>query len=324
MANKLEKLKLSTTVVADTGDFETGKAYGVQDATTNPSLILAAAKKPQYQQLIDDAVKYAKEKKAGAPIEEVIELAMDKCIVNFGCQWLKFIPGRVSTEIDAHLSFDTAATVKKGKELIALYNEVGIQKERILVKIAATWEGIEAAKQLEQEGIHCNITLLFAQIQAIAAAQNAKVTLISPFVGRILDWHKAHTPNADFAGEKDPGVISVKNIYAYFKKFGLKTVVMGASFRSTSEIEELCGCDLLTISPDLLQKLEDDKGELTRKLKAEGPWNNDLKQIEADEKTFRWLLNEDQCATEKLSEGIRKFGADIVTLEGLITEKVKA
>lgn len=324
MANKLEKLKQYTTVVADTGDFEVGKAYGVQDATTNPSLILAAAKKPQYAQLIDDAVKYAKSKKAGAPEAEIVTLAMDKCIVNFGCEWLKFIPGRISTEIDARLSFDTEATVKKGKELIALYNEVGINKERILLKIAATWEGIEAAKQLEAEGIHCNITLLFAQIQAIAAAQNAKATLISPFVGRILDWHKGHNPSGDFAAEKDPGVISVKNIYAYFKKFGLNTIVMGASFRSLNEIEELSGCDALTISPDLLQKLEDDKNDLPRKLCPEGPWSDDIKHIDADEKTFRWLLNEDQCATEKLSDGIRRFGADIVTFQGVITDKVRA
>ena len=321
MANQLEQLKKFTTVVADTGDFETGKAYGVQDATTNPSLILQAAKKPQYEPLIQEAINFALAQKQGKTEDQLLGIAMDKCIVNFGLEWLKFIPGRVSTEIDARLSFDIERTVAKGRELIALYEKNGISKERVLLKIAGTWEGIEAAKVLEKEGIHTNITLLFAKIQAIAAAQNAKATLISPFVGRILDWHKAHTGKSEFPGDTDPGVISVKEIYAYFKKFGLKTIVMGASFRNTSEILELAGCDNLTISPDLMQKLKDTNAPIERKLRPEGPWGDDIKKIEADEKTFRWLLNEDACATEKLAEGIRRFGADIVTLEGELKKR---
>jgi len=317
-------LKQFTTVVADTGDFETGKKYNVQDATTNPSLILMAAKKPQYEPLIQTAIDYAQAKKAGCSEAEVLSLAMDKCIVNFGCEWLKFIPGRISTEIDARLSFDTQATVAKGRELMQLYAEAGIHKDRVLLKIAATWEGIEAAKILEAEGIHTNITLLFAQVQAIAAAQNAKATLISPFVGRILDWHKKAKGVESFAPSEDPGVVSVRAIYAYFKKFGLPTIVMGASFRNTDEIEELCGCDFLTISPELMQKLQDTHAPLERKLFPDGPWGDDIKHVDVDEKTFRWMLNEDACATEKLAEGIRRFGADIVILESEIMKRIKA
>lgn len=307
-----------TTVVADTGDFETGKAYGVQDATTNPSLILAAAKQPKYAPLIEDAVKYAiANKDKGAP--EV--LAMNKCLVNFGCEWLKFIPGRVSTEIDARLSFDKDATIARGREIMALYKEAGIDKERVLLKIAATWEGIEAAKVLEAEGYHTNITLLFCLVQAVAAAQNAKATLISPFVGRILDWYKANKHVDSYPPAEDPGVLSVKKIYAYFKKFNLPTIVMGASFRNIQEIEELAGCDNLTISPGLLEQLKNDAGALPRKL---SPTDNfgDIAHIDVDEKVFRWMLNEDAMATEKLAEGIRKFGADIVTLENDLKDRI--
>lgn len=313
--NQLEQLKQFTTVVADTGDFETGKAYGVQDATTNPSLILQAAKKPQYEPLIQEAIDYALAHKEGKTEEEILSLVMDKSIVNFGLEWLKFIPGVVSTEVDARLSFDTEATIAKARELIALYEQAGVSRKRVLIKIAGTWEGIEAAKVLEAEGIQTNITLLFAKIQAIAAAQNANATLISPFVGRILDWFKAKTGQAEFPGDTDPGVKSVKEIYAYFKKFGLKTIVMGASFRNTSEITELAGCDNLTISPDLMQKLRDSTEPIERKLNPEGPWGEDIVKINSDEKTFRWMLNEDAMATEKLAEGIRRFGADIITLE---------
>ena len=322
MTNKLELLKQNTVVVADTGDFETGRIYNVQDATTNPSLILQAAKNPKFEHLIQSSIDFAIEQKKINPEVDVLSLAMDKCIVNFGCEWLKFIPGKVSTEIDARLSFDIEATVKKGKELISLYEKSGVDKSRVLLKIAATWEGIQAAKILESEGYHTNITLLFALVQAIAAAQNANAFLISPFVGRILDWHKKAKGVDNFPREQDPGVLSVRQIYAYFKKYNLNTIVMGASFRNTDEIEELCGCDYLTISPDLMQKLQDSQGPLPRKLSPEGPWDENITQIQIDEKTFRWMLNEDACATEKLSEGIRRFGADIVILENELSKRI--
>ena len=322
MSNKLEILKQYTTVVADTGDFESGRAYNVQDATTNPSLILAACRKPEYDYLITSAIQYAKDKCQKNSKLDLLDVAMTKCLVNFGSEWLKFIPGVVSTEIDARLSFDAEATVKKGKEIIEMYQEAGINKDRILLKIAATWEGIQAAKVLESEGIKTNMTLIFSQVQAIASAQNAHATLISPFVGRILDWYKVAKKVEGFLPAEDPGVLSVKGIYAYFKKFGLKTIIMGASFRNVEEIEELAGCDNLTISPSLLQKLKDTPGPLERKLSPNGPWDENIKQFDIDEKKFRWLLNEDACATEKLSEGIRKFGCDIVTLENVLKAKI--
>jgi transaldolase len=306
--NQLEQLKQYTTVVADTGDFQSIKAYAPQDATTNPSLILKAVQKPEYRPLLEKAVAEAN----GASIDAII----DNLLIAFGTEILKFVPGRVSTEIDAALSFDTEATVAKGRELIALYEKAGIQRERILIKIASTWEGIRAAEILEKEGIRCNLTLLFSLVQAVACAE-AGVQLISPFVGRIYDWYKKST-GTDYQGAIDPGVQSVKRIYQYYRKFGYKTEVMGASFRNTSQILELAGCDLLTISPDLLQKLADADGTVERKLVADA--NADIQKIALDEKTFRFMLNEDAMATEKLAEGIRAFCADSAKLKKMIEE----
>jgi transaldolase len=306
--NQLEQLKQYTTVVADTGDFQSIKAYAPQDATTNPSLILKAVQKPEYRPLLEKAVAEAN----GASIDAII----DNLLIAFGTEILKFVPGRVSTEIDAALSFDTEATVAKGRELIALYEKAGIQRERILIKIASTWEGIRAAEILEKEGIRCNLTLLFSLVQAVACAE-AGVQLISPFVGRIYDWYKKST-GTDYQGADDPGVQSVKRIYQYYRKFGYKTEVMGASFRNTSQILELAGCDLLTISPDLLQKLADADGTVERKLVADA--NADIQKIALDEKTFRFMLNEDAMATEKLAEGIRAFCADSAKLKKMIEE----
>jgi transaldolase len=306
--NQLEQLKQYTTVVADTGDFQSIKAYAPQDATTNPSLILKAVQKPEYRPLLEKAVAQAN----GASIDAII----DSLLIAFGTEILKYVPGRVSTEIDAALSFDTEATVAKGRELIALYEKGGIDRKRVLIKIASTWEGIRAAEILEQEGIRCNLTLLFSLCQAVACAE-AGVQLISPFVGRIYDWYKKST-GTDYQGADDPGVQSVKRIYQYYRKFGYKTEVMGASFRNTSQILELSGCDLLTISPDLLQKLADTKGTVERKLSAVG--GDDLEKIALDEKTFRFMLNEDAMATEKLAEGIRAFCADSVKLKKMIEE----
>jgi transaldolase len=294
--------------VADTGDFQSIKAYAPQDATTNPSLILKAVQKPEYRPLLEKAVLEAN----GASVEEIV----DRLLIAFGVEILKFVPGRVSTEIDAALSFDTEATVAKGRELIALYEAAGIKRERVLIKIASTWEGIRAAEILEKEGIRCNLTLLFSLCQAVACAE-AGVQLISPFVGRIYDWYKKST-GTDYQGADDPGVQSVKRIYQYYRKFGYKTEVMGASFRNTSQILELAGCDLLTISPDLLQKLADADGAVERKLVADA--NADIEKIAIDEKTFRFMLNEDAMATEKLAEGIRAFCADSVKLKKMIEE----
>jgi len=310
--NLLEQLKKVTTVVADTGDFESMKEFKPQDTTTNPSLILAATEDSKYDSLIHDAVKYAKEH--GGSKAEQLTICMDKLSVNFGGEILKIVPGRVSTEVDARLSFDTAATIAKARTLIRLYDEVGIPKEKVLIKIASTWEGIEAAKVLEQEGIHCNLTLLFSMSQAIACA-DAGVTLISPFVGRIYDWYKKDRGVEDIPVEEDPGVASVTDIFTYFKKFGYKTEIMGASFRKAEQIIELAGCDLLTISPKLLKELESRKGTLERKLRPEDVKDADIEKLTLDEKSFRWMLNEDAMGTEKLSEGIRKFSADIVKLE---------
>jgi transaldolase len=306
--NQLEQLKQYTTVVADTGDFQSIKAYAPQDATTNPSLILKAVQKPEYRPLLEKAVADAN----GAGVEEIV----DRLLIAFGVEILKFVPGRVSTEIDAALSFDTEATVAKGRELIALYEAAGVKRERVLIKIASTWEGIKAAEILEQEGIRCNLTLLFSLCQAIACAE-AKVQLISPFVGRIYDWYKKSS-GLEYQGADDPGVQSVKRIYQYYRKFGYKTEVMGASFRNVSQILELAGCDLLTISPDLLQKLADADGTVERKLVADA--GADIQKIAMDEKTFRFMLNEDAMGTEKLAEGIRAFVADSLKLKKMIEE----
>jgi transaldolase len=304
--NQLEQLKQYTTVVADTGDFQSIKAYAPQDATTNPSLILKAVQKPEYRPLLEKAIADA----PGASVEAIV----DSLLIAFGVEILKYVPGRVSTEIDAALSFDTEATVAKGRELIALYEKNGVSRERVLIKIASTWEGIRAAEILEKDGIHCNLTLLFSLCQAVACAE-AGVKLISPFVGRIYDWYKKST-GTDYQGADDPGVQSVKRIYQYYRKFGYDTEVMGASFRNTSQILELAGCDLLTISPDLLQKLADSDAPVERKLvKDDGA---DIEKIAIDEKTFRFMLNEDAMGTEKLAEGIRAFVADSIKLKQMI------
>ncbi|KAG0323590.1 Transaldolase [Dissophora globulifera] len=310
----LDQIKQFTTVVSDTGDFESIAQYKPTDATTNPSLILAAAQKPNYAPLIDDAIAYGK--KIGGPIDSQVESALDKLLVNFGVEILKIVPGRVSTEVDARLSFDKEATIAKAKKIIGLYKEAGISKDRILIKIASTWEGIQAAKHLEAvEGIHCNLTLLFSFAQAVACAES-KVTLISPFVGRILDWYKASTKK-EYVGAEDPGVISVSKIYNYYKQHGYKTIVMGASFRSVGEIEELAGCDFLTISPSLLEELQNSNKTIERKLSPSLATTSAeaYEKVSYDEATFRWELNEDAMATEKLSEGIRKFAADASKLE---------
>lgn len=313
MPNQLEQLKALTTVVADTGDFESMKAFTPQDATTNPSLILKAAASGSYDALVDQAIAEAGE---GADMAAII----DRLLVTFGKAILEIVPGRVSSEVDARLSFDTAGTIERAQGLIAMYEKDGVSRDRVLIKIASTWEGIKAAEELEKEGIHCNLTLLFSFAQAVACAE-AKVQLISPFVGRILDWHKKATGN-DFTGAEDPGVISVTEIYNYYKKFGYKTEVMGASFRNTGEILELAGCDLLTISPNLLQELADNDGPVERKLDPTAAAATDLEQVSLDEKAFRYALNEDAMATEKTAEGIRNFAADIVKLEALIAKKI--
>lgn len=306
--NQLEQLKQFTKVVADTGDFQSIKQYTPLDATTNPSLILKAVQKPEYRPLLDKAV----QDNPTLSIDGVV----DRLLISFGTEILKFVPGRVSTEIDAALSFDTEATVAKGRELIALYEAVDVSRERVLIKIASTWEGIRASEILEKEGIRTNMTLLFSLCQAIACAQ-AGSQLISPFVGRIYDWYKKST-GIDYIGADDPGVQSVKRIYNYYRKFGYKTEVMGASFRNTSQILELAGCDLLTISPDLLQKLADNEGGVERKLDAGASASLDIEKLAIDEKTFRFMLNEDAMATEKLAEGIRAFCADSGKLKQII------
>jgi len=310
--NLLEQLKSYTKVVADTGDFQSIAAYKPADATTNPSLIYAASQDAKYAWLIDDAIAYAK----GISTDKTVQLskAMDKLAVNFGLEILKIVPGRASTEVDARLSFDTEATISKARELIALYEANGISRERILIKVASTWEGIRASEQLEKEGIHGNLTLLFSMAQAVRCAE-ANVTLISPFVGRILDWHKKDRGVADIPATEDPGVLSVGQIYNYYKKFGYNTIVMGASFRNIGEIIELAGCDALTIAPSLLKELENTEGILEKKLIPETSKNLDIERIHMDEKTFRWMMNEDAMATEKLAEGIRNFTKDLIKLE---------
>ncbi len=313
--NTLEQLKKFTRVVADTGDFESMRQYKPIDATTNPSLIYASAKDEKYARLVDEAIDFGK--KSGGNMMQQLDAILDKLAVNFGIEILKIVPGRVSTEVDARLSFDTSATIEKARHLISLYEAAGIDRSRILIKVAASWEGIRAAEVLEKEQIHCNLTLLFSKIQAIACAE-AGVKLISPFVGRILDWHLANRKLDHIPATEDPGVLSVTEIFNYYKKFGYKTEVMGASFRNSGEIIELAGCDLLTISPALLAELEGMNQTIKPRLVTENAATMKIDKIAADEKTFRWLLNEDAMATEKLAEGIRRFAADLVKLEEMI------
>jgi transaldolase len=315
MTTQLDQLKTYTTVVADTGDIESIAAYKPEDSTTNPSLIYAAAQMPQYKTLVDDAIAYGK----ASNKDEWAAEAMDKLAINFGVELSKHVPGRVSTEVDACLSFDTEATVTKAKKFIQMYADAGVSKDRILIKIAATWEGIQAAKQLEAEGIQCNVTLLFNFAQAVACAE-AGAFLISPFVGRILDWYKADT-GKEYSAADDPGVLSVTRIFNYFKKFGYPTVVMGASFRSLGEIQELAGCDRLTISPALLKELSENDSPLPLKLDAEKAQNLDLEKISINEASFRWMMNEDPMATEKVSEGIRKFHQDYLKLKDFLIQQ---
>ncbi|GAX25047.1 transaldolase [Fistulifera solaris] len=310
--NQLEQLKEHTIVVSDTGEVSAIKRLKPQDATTNPSLIYKAAQMPEYEKLIDDAVAYAKGDLA---------LAMDKVAVNFGTEISKIVPGYVSTEVDARLSFDTEATISKARKIIELYKEAGVDKSRILIKIAATWEGIQAAQVLEKEGITCNLTLIFSLAQAVACAEGG-ITLVSPFVGRIMDWHKKESGVDGFKPEEDPGVISVTQIYNYYKKFGYNTIVMGASFRNAGEILMLAGCDRLTISPSLLDELVASTEPVTKRLDAAEAASSDMQKIQIDEKSFRWMLNEDPMATEKLAEGIRNFAADIVHLENIVKKKM--
>jgi len=323
MSNSLEQLKASgTVVVSDSGDFESIGAYKPQDATTNPSLILAAAKLPAYQKLIDVSVEFGKSKSSNP--EEQAENAMDRLLVAFGCEILKIIPGRVSTEVDAAFSFDKQATINKAHQIIDLYKEQGIDKERVLIKIGSTWEGIQAAKELEEEGIHCNLTLLFGFAQAVACAE-AKVTLISPFVGRILDWYKKST-GQDYTAETDPGVKSVQKIFNYYKQHNYKTIVMGASFRNTGEIKALAGCDYLTIAPKLLEELKNSSDSVPKKLESESASQDKQEKVTFinDESAFRWALFEDQMAFEKLHEGIRGFAKDGQALKDMIKQKIGA
>ena len=315
--NLLDSLKQFTTVVADTGDFESIADYQPQDATTNPSLIYQAAQKPEYAHLIDDALTFAKNLPGDRASRT--DAFLDRLLVNFGVEILKIVPGRVSTEVTARLSFDTEATIAKARKLIEMYEEADVGRERVLIKIASTWEGIRAAKQLEREGIHCNLTLLFSFAQAVACAE-ASVTLISPFVGRIYDWHRQHNGNRPIAPYEDPGVASVSRIYNYFKKHGYSTQVMGACFRNVDQIVRLAGCDLLTISPDLLAELEKSPGEVAPHLNVDTAKKTDTAKICLDEKSFRWRHNEDPMAVEKLGEGIRKFYADTMKLEHYVRD----
>ena len=320
MKTILEQLSSMTVVVADTGDLDSIKKFQPRDATTNPSLILAAAKNPNYVKLIDEALKNSKKSLPNGFCEsDLIREAIDQVSVFFGKEILNVIEGRVSTEVDARLSFDTEATVRKARKLINLYKIFGIDRERILIKIASTWEGIKAAEILEKEGIRCNLTLLFNFCQAVACA-NAKVTLISPFVGRILDWHKAKTGKDNFVGHEDPGVISVTKIYNYYKEKGFKTEVMGASFRNVEEIKELAGCDLLTIAPKLLDELNKERAQLVRKLDENTNSNSEI-DYQFEEKEFRLNMLEDQMASEKLSEGITGFSKAIEELEELLLKR---
>lgn len=317
MTNQLEKLKKMTVVVADTGDIEAIKKFQPEDATTNPSLILSASQLPQYASLIEDAITYAKKQSADKN-QQLID-AQDKLAVNIGLEILKIVPGKISTEVDARLSYDTEKTIAKARKLIALYNEAGIKNDRILIKIAATWQGIRAAEVLEKEGINCNLTLLFSQAQARACAE-ANVFLISPFVGRILDWYKANTDKKEYSPAEDPGVVSVTKIFNYYKQYGYKTIVMGASFRNLGEITELAGCDRLTIAPSLLAELQNSTADLPQKLS----YNGEVKARPAPmtEAEFYWKHNNDKMAVEKLIEGIQKFAIDTEKLEAMLIAKL--
>jgi transaldolase len=313
MVSKLESLRSMTTVVSDTGDMESIKQFKPTDATTNPTLILKASQLPAYAHLVDEAVSWGARR--GAPAHAVT----DRLAVNFGAELTKIVPGRVSTEVDADLSFDTAGSIAKAKALIADYESRGVGREHILIKLASTWEGAQAAAVLQREGIDCNMTLIFSLAQAIACA-SAKAFLISPFVGRILDWH-VKAGGGPYTSDTDPGVVSVHTIYAYYKSYGIGTVVMGASFRNVGEIEALAGCDRLTISPQLLAELDKEQAELVRRLDPKAP-GKAPERIELDEKRFRWMLNEDAMGTEKLSEGIRGFAKDLRTLRELVTHRL--
>jgi transaldolase len=316
--NQLEQLKKFTKVVADTADFESIKEFKPQDATTNPSLVYAATQKQQYAHLLDEVL--AERKNSGLSGQAQIEDICDHLLVQFGTDILEIVPGRVSTETDARLSFDVEGSIKKARRLIQLYEERKIPRERVLIKIASTWEGLNAAEQLQKEGIRCNLTLLFSLPQAVRAAE-AKVQLISPFVGRIYDWYKKENKR-DYTGSEDPGVQSVNEIYTYYKKFEYKTEVMGASFRNTGQIRELAGCDALTISPELMKELSESTEPLERKLDPEKAKSAKIDRLELDERKFRWLLNENAMATEKTAEGIRKFAVDVVKLEKFVASKL--
>ena len=316
--NQLDQLKKFTKVVADTADFESIKDFKPQDATTNPSLVYAATQKQQYAHLIEEVL--ADRKKSGLSGHEQIEDICDHLLVQFGCDILEIVPGRVSTETDARLSFDVEGSINKARRLIQLYEECKIPRERVLIKIASTWEGLNAAEQLQKEGIRCNLTLMFSLVQAVRAAE-AKVQLISPFVGRIYDWYKAANKR-DYVGPEDPGVQSVNEIYTYYKKFDIATEVMGASFRNVGQIRELAGCDALTISPELMKELSESTEPLERKLDPEKAKSAKIDKLELDEKKFRWLLNENAMAYEKTGEGIRKFAADVVKLEKFVASKL--
>jgi transaldolase len=316
--NQLEQIKRFTTVVADTGDFESIREFAPTDATTNPSLIYAATQKENYSHFLDEVLR--ERRGAGLTGAKQIDDIIEHLLVRFGSAILDIVPGRVSTETDARFSFDVAGSIEKARRLVKLYAQRGIGRERVLIKIASTWEGLAAAEELQREGIKCNMTLLFSLPQAVRAA-SAEVQLISPFVGRIYDWFKAANKR-DYSGAEDPGVQSVREIYTYYKKFGYETEVMGASFRNTGQIIELAGCDLLTISPELMKQLSESQGPIERKLTPEQAKSVDLERLELDEKKFRYLLNEDTMATEKTAEGIRKFAADIVKLEEFVASKL--
>jgi transaldolase len=316
--SQLEQLKKFTKIVADTADFESVKDFKPQDATTNPSLVYAATQKKEYGHLLEEVL--ADRKKSGLSGREQIEDICDHLLVQFGCDILEIVPGRVSTETDARLSYDVEGSIKKARRLVELYEERGIPRERVLIKVASTWEGINAAEQLTKEGIRCNLTLMFSLPQAVRCAE-AKVQLISPFVGRIYDWYKKENKR-DYYGAEDPGVQSVAEIYTYYKKFDIPTEVMGASFRNTGQILELAGCDCLTISPELMKELSGSTEPVERKLTPEKAKAEKVEKLELDEKKFRWLLNENAMATEKLAEGIRKFAADVVKLEKFIASEI--
>jgi transaldolase len=317
--NQLEQLKKFTKVVADTADFEQFKEFKPQDATTNPSLVYVATQKEQYGHLLDEVLK--DRKNSGLSGQAQIEDICDHLLVQFGSDILEIVPGRVSTETDARLSFDVEGSIAKGRRLIELYGKKKIPRERVLIKIASTWEGLAAAEQLQKEGIKCNLTLMFSLVQAVRAAE-AKVQLISPFVGRIYDWYKAHEKR-DYKGAEDPGVQSVTEIYAYYKKFGIPTEVMGASFRNAGQIRELAGCDCLTISPELMKELAESNEPLKRKLDPAKAKSAKIDKLELDEKKFKYLLNDNAMAYEKTGEGIRKFAADVVKLEKFVASKIK-